>query len=274
LDELQLSHRCVIVSAMNDNSDIYQTTRMDPAFLDRFMIMQFKPSDTEWLTFMDAEVAAGRGHAAVPAFLRSHYTYIDPDNKMIEESTEKNTKTFSRRSWANLSAMLKARSDLKETDVKDWDVSYLARYCAGMVGVDAGTKLARFIENEYQTLDPKEVLKNYNDTMSARIRKASPDEQIALTSEIVKIITAEDCKFGDKMQVAAFRLLVDLVDDAAKKMIDEWNSKKGAQLLKFLRRTDLGEFTRPIGKDSAGNIVLKTYKKALERQTDLHVVEN
>ena len=274
LDDLRLSHRCVIVAAMNDNSELYQTTRMDPAFLDRFMMMQFKPSDTEWLTYMDTEVAEGRGHGCVTSFLKSHPTYIDPSNQMIEESTEKNTKTFSRRSWTSLSSMLKARSDMKEQDVKDWDLSYLARYCSGLVGVDAGTKLARFIENEYQTLDPREVLKNYNAEMSKRIRKAGPDEQIALTGEIVKIIVEDEKKFTDKMQSATFHLLVDLVDDAAKKLIDEWNAKKGSQLLKFLRRTDLGEFTREIGKDTAGNTVIKTYKKPLERQTDLHVVEN
>ena len=100
LDDLLMSSRCVVMSAMNDNSDLYQTVRMDPAFLDRFFMAQFKPSDTEWLSFMDIETAAGRGHNAVSAFLKGHPTYVDPSNQMIEESTEKNPKTFSRRSWS------------------------------------------------------------------------------------------------------------------------------------------------------------------------------
>ena len=273
LDDLLMSSKCVVMSAMNDNSDLYQTVRMDPAFLDRFFMAQFKPSDTEWLSFMDIETAAGRGHNAVPAFLKGHPTYVDPSNQMIEESTEKNTKTFSRRSWSSLSAMLRARCDLKENDVKDWDVSYLVRYCSCMVGVDAGTKLARFIENEYQTLDPKEVLKNYTPETAARIRKARTDEQTALAEEIVKLITdSDEKKFTDKIQLNVFKLLVDFNDEPAKMMIESWNKKKGAQLLKFLRRADLGEVSREIGKDSAGNVVIKTYKKPLERQTDMHAV--
>ena len=59
LDGIRLTDKCVIMSAINDNSDLYQTTRMDPALLDRFFMVKFMPSPDEWLSFLKGLVDGG-----------------------------------------------------------------------------------------------------------------------------------------------------------------------------------------------------------------------
>lgn len=273
LDDVRVSDNCVIMSAMNDNSDLYQTTRMDPALIDRFFVVKFKPSDAEWLNFFEGEIREQRAHDAVVRFLRSNSTYIDPSSEAIEASTDTNQKTFSRRSWFRLARMLKKREVLKEMDITEWDSGYLMRYASSMVGVEAGTKFTRYVESSYQSLSPKEVLFKYSDTLSKRVLQARPDELAALVDEISRIFLDLPMEERtDKVQSNVFRLMVDFPDEIAKKFADCLNAGgKSRFLATMLKREDLGSYRRVLGKNSEGKNEVKVYATAMQRFTDVHM---
>ena len=52
-DDVPLSDRCIIMSAINDNSDVYQTTRLDPALIDRFFVVHLHSGEMEEIGLSD-----------------------------------------------------------------------------------------------------------------------------------------------------------------------------------------------------------------------------
>lgn len=279
-DDVKLSDRCIIMSAINDNSDVYQTTRLDPALIDRFFVVKFNPTDKEWLDYMDRRVSEGAVHQAVVSFLASNPTYIDPTSELIEKSTDTNTKVYSRRSWTRLGELLihyEVKVLLK--GITDWDTSFIARLASGMVGDEAGMKFARFVENDYQTLSPSDVVYKYSKAISARVRKGRPDELAALVDEVAKIIgrMEESSKeWTVKVQGNLFWLYSDLPDEIAKKLSEVWqglNTKNKAtpKLLTWMRRTDWGSAFKGITRYNDDGTPSKVYMKPLDRHSDIHI---
>lgn len=279
-DDVKLSDRCIIMSAINDNSDVYQTTRLDPALIDRFFVVKFAPTDSEWLSYMGERVRSGQVHPAIPAFLASNPTYIDPTSELIEKSTDTNTKVYSRRSWTRLGELLvHYESKVMLKGIVDWDRAFIARLASGMVGDEAGLKFGRFVENDYQTLSPKDVVYKYDKSMSARIRKGRPDELAALVDEVAKIIgglTSDEKEWTNKVQGNLFWLYSDLPDEIAKKFSEVWQGmnqkvKTSPSLLTWMRRSDWGKAFKGITRYDDDGTAQKIYMKPLDRHSDIHI---
>jgi hypothetical protein len=264
LDGVRLSERCVVMSAINDNSDLYQTTRMDPALLDRFFMVKFMPSPEEFLGHLKDLVSAGRAHQAVMAFLRAHPNYIDPTRAAISKSTDENTKTYSRRSWVRLAVMLQKRETLHASPASSWG-EFLGRFASCQVGFEAGLKFARYVESSYETLSAAAVLKIYDESMSHRIRNGRVDELAALVDDVTDILAKEGAnalRAPSGIPVNLFRLMVDLPDEITKKLSMSLNAKLGARFPEYLKRKDLGTF------DREGN----QFSSPMERYASLHLV--
>jgi hypothetical protein len=271
LDEVRLSDRAVVLSAINDNSDLYQTTRVDAALIDRFAAVEFKPSPAEWMDYLASREITQEVHEAIRAFLMAHDRYIDPSPEEISKSTETNRKTYSRRSWTRLGEVLAHQQKLKEEEITEWSESKLARLAASIVGDDAGLKFTRFVADDYQTLSPKEVFNNYSDAISKRIVTARPDALAALADEVCKLLAeaaASEKGFTKAQQKNMFRLCVDMPDEIAKKFIESAKGVKG--ILAWMKKDDLGPYMRTVGKQSDGSLVVKTFKTPMERFTDIH----
>ena len=279
-DDVPLSDRCIIMSAINDNSDVYQTTRLDPALIDRFFVVKFSPTDSEWLKYMSQRVSEGKVHPAVPAFLASNPTYIDPSSELIEKSTDTNTKVFSRRSWTRLGELIMHyETKVLMKGITEWDRAFIARLASGMVGDEAGLKFGRFVENDYQTLSPKDVVHKYDKAMSARIRKGRPDELASMVDEVVKILgsmTSDEKVWTTKVQGNLFWLYVDLPDEIAKKMSESWQAMNNKDrstpaIITWMRRSEWGSAFKGITRYDDNGVAGKVYKKPLERHSDIHI---
>lgn len=274
IDGTRLEDGWIIVSAINDNSDLYQTTKVDPALINRFFWMPFKPSDAEYYTFLDEECVAGRAHEAVSRFLKTQPSYIDPSAELIEKATEKNVQVYSRRSWHKLAAALAHLEVARENKLTDWNPNYLRNYASGYVGEEAGLKFARFVETDYKSLSPKDIVKDYTEQLSASVRKARVDEQSNLVDEVLKIVGPMDAKkFNAKTQKNIFNFLVDLPDELAKKFYDGWTKppyNATTLVLAFNKKTDWGEgFEGFVKYDSDGKALVK-YMTPQQRHVDLH----
>lgn len=277
VDGVRLCPGWVICSAINDNSDLYQTTKLDPALLNRFFVQKFNPSDDEYFQFLDAECAAGKAHDCVGRFLKTNPSYIDPSAELIEKATETNTQVYSRRSWHYMAMAILHLEGVREAKVTDWNGAYVRMFASGYVGDEAAMKFTRFVETEYKSLSPKDIVKDYTEEISKGVRKARVDEQASLVDEVLKIIgNFDDKKFTAKIQKNVFHFVVDLPDEVAKKFYEAWTKPpyNGSTLaLKFNTRTDWGEGFDGFTKyDDAGK-ALTIFKKPMERYTSLHHVK-
>ena len=281
LDDVRLSDRTVVVSAINDNSDLYQTTRMDPALLNRFAVVQFKPSDKEWLSFLEGLEGGGKGgyhqvHSAIRMFLSNRNEYIDPSPEHIEKCTDKNTQTFSRRSWTRLGAVMIKEEAARGKPVTEWDDGWLIRIAGAIVGIEAAQLFCNFVENEYQVLNPHDLVFKYTKDASKRVLKGRPDELASVVDEVVKILAKEVFSkpgaFTLTIQQNLFCFLTDLPDEIAQKLsqsLSRDNSVPNKDYLAFTRNKDLKPTTRLLGKDNDGKVMMKKYDTPLQRITDI-----
>ena len=88
-----------VVSAINQDGDIYHVNEMDVAFIDRFFVILFNPTIEEWFGF--ARKDKTRIHSSIIEFLLKHPKLMDPSKEVIENHPGQ--KLYSRRSWEKFS---------------------------------------------------------------------------------------------------------------------------------------------------------------------------
>lgn len=87
-----------VISACNDDADIYNVLGLDPALYSRFLVIKFRPTIPEWLDYAEKiEV-----HDAVVKYIRKFGTDLDCPEKM-----ESGKRYPDRRSWVKLSNTIK-----------------------------------------------------------------------------------------------------------------------------------------------------------------------
>lgn len=162
-----------VVSAVNDDDDIYNVNAMDPAFLSRFFVVKFEPTQQEWFSYAEkAEI-----HPAVVDFLRRYPDFLDPTKESLKEAASKGlTKVCDRRSWTKFSSTLKKLSADADAGKRPDPLSkeaaqlnFLTLTAQGYVGHIASVKFRGFIESDYQALDAGMIINKFNKDVSDRL---------------------------------------------------------------------------------------------------------
>lgn len=190
-----------VVSAVNDDDDIYNVNSLDPAFLSRFFVIPFDPSQEEWFDWaegtpmkiakiseevLQAAQEAWNGikngltiHPAIVEFLRRYPDFIDPTTELLKEASSKGiTKVHDRRAWDKFSRTLhKLISDQSVGARADEPLSkaaaplnFLTMVAQGFVGHLAAVKFRSFIETDYQALDAATILNKWSDAVEKQIK--------------------------------------------------------------------------------------------------------
>lgn len=140
-----------VIAACNDNQDEYNVLGMDQALKDRFLEIKFTPSVDEWLDW----ARENRVHDAVVKYVAAHNKDLDPPEKGMQSGE----RYPSRRSWVNLSDMMKysqaAGNDLLA------ELEYLQLLGFGYVGNTVALNFIGFIQKDYKTFTPEEILGNF-----------------------------------------------------------------------------------------------------------------
>lgn len=159
-----------VVTAINDNDDLYSVGSLDPAFLSRFMVIDFNPTDKEW---MDWAVANGV-HDSVLQFLTKHPELLDPNTDTIRENQQEGVKKlFDRRSWHRFSDTIKSFEDQDMSIIKDKsaaNMSYLHQVAAGFLGTICATKFKAFVESDYESLSAKVILNSWDKVVESKLQ--------------------------------------------------------------------------------------------------------
>ena len=122
--ELPLGWR--VVSASNDNMDVYSGCAPDPALYDRFLKIKFKPSHPEWMNYAEIEAQV---HNSILKYIGKFPRDLGLDR---EGKIEAGKIIQSPRSWISLSDCIKYMTTNGDDVLRDHD--YLTYLSKGYLG--------------------------------------------------------------------------------------------------------------------------------------------
>lgn len=156
-----------VVAAINDDTDLYNTSEMDPALLSRFAVVPFHPTIDEWL-----EYAKDTGiHTAVYQYITKIGSALDVTPDMMKNPANRGKKMWDRRSWTKLS------KNIQEFEKKNpkWltEDSELRRLIfEAYIGTEMGAKFNQFVEKEYVVLSASKILNDWDKEVEKHLSKA------------------------------------------------------------------------------------------------------
>lgn len=157
-----------VVTAINDNDDLYSVGQLDPAFVSRFMVIDFNPSVEEWLDW-----ARDKGvHDSITTFITKHPELLDPNSDTIDENNKEGVrKLFDRRSWHKFSdTILKFEENgVKLLGKAPEDMSYLIQVAAGFLGSTCAVRFAKFIESDYDSLNADMIINKWDKSVGQKL---------------------------------------------------------------------------------------------------------
>lgn len=168
-----------VFAAVNASAK-YQVNEMDPAFLDRFFVIDLKPSAEDWFEWAEGP---GEIHADMLAFLKERTTRLEPSD------VNPGTVQPSRRSWARLDRTYRANKVYDAEMDKDTAARGRAYSLAiGFVGLEASSEFGDFLARRESRFNALDVMDSYAKNQ-AKIKKLGQDKLNGLIDTIV-----EHCK--------------------------------------------------------------------------------
>jgi MoxR-like ATPase len=161
-----------VVAAINDDDDLYSVIELDPAFIDRYFVIKFRPTVTE---FMEWGKEDNNLHPAIYEFLQKYPSFVDPTKEIIKQARA--NKVHGRRSWAHFSRTLYTAEESKSSfgmdilDRKKESLDFLFLIAQGHVGSTAAVQFKQFVETDYQALNAEIILNKWDDTIASKIQE-------------------------------------------------------------------------------------------------------
>lgn len=215
LNQRHLPDEWRVVAAINEDDDLYNVIELDPAFLDRFFVIKFRPTQKEW--FLWAKSDKANIHPAIYEFLQKHNDFIDPTKETIKGAGA--NKVHGRRSWSHFSRTLYKLNECKDDvgfdilDRKSKSLDFLFKVAQGHVGTVAATQFKSFVETDYQALNAEIILNNWDESVARRLQDVVDANRIP--------------------ELAAYNgMIVEYVKDKLKKK--EFNDNQSKNLLAFV----------------------------------------
>ena len=140
-----------VVSACNDDQDLYSVLNLDPALYSRFLVIKFRPTVPEWLEHAEKSGV----HDAVIKYIRKFSGDLDSPEKM-----ESGKRYQDRRSWFSLSDVLNYSNKVHGEDLLA-DQNYLILLAKGYLGETVAINFSEYIRKDYKVFTAEEILNNF-----------------------------------------------------------------------------------------------------------------
>jgi len=161
-----LPPECIVISAINPETEGYDVSPLDIALQDRFWKTIFEPTVAEWLEWAEKSGVCD----SVREFIKADSIYLDPN---------KGEASPTRRGWERLSNALKLIGLDKTIEKKDYDL--LIDTIIGNVGEAAGLSFKKFLINKYKPLDVKTLAEDYK-SIKPKVQKLIDNQQMDVIS--------------------------------------------------------------------------------------------
>ena len=172
-----------VFSAVN-SSAAYTVNEIDPALLDRFFVLDLKPSTQDWLDWAKGE---GGIHPMIIEFIANQDKWLDPP-----KGAELGNVHPSRRSWE------RASQSLIHAGVADApSAPRFYPICLGFVGVEATIAFNDFAKTYDNRVTGKEILDTY-DKVKAKIARLGTERQNVCIDKVVEYIGKGMEKLSEK----------------------------------------------------------------------------
>jgi len=225
-----------VVSAVNDEDDIYTVNSLDPAFLSRFFVVKFNPTVEEWLDW----ATSAKVHPAVTEFIRRQPELLDPTKEMlIEASTKGITKVHDRRAWHKFSNTIHKLVADHEAGLLDkhplskdtQSVNWMFQIAGGYVSTVAQSAFKKFLELDYQSLDANIILNKWTDDIETRVKDIVAGNRIT--------------------EIAAYNeLLIVWIKENVKDTLSDRQGANLARYLDLLPNEAIGDYWKKFNRDA------------------------
>jgi len=173
--ELPLGWR--VVSASNDNMDVYSGCAPDPALYDRFLKIKFKPSHPEWMNYAETEAQV---HNSILKYIGKFPRDLGLDR---EGKIEAGKIIQSPRSWISLSDCIKYMTTNGDDVLRDHD--YLTYLSKGYLGDTVALNYVEYIKKDYKVYSATDILDKWNDVIETDFKGMVVTEISFYETEIV-----------------------------------------------------------------------------------------
>ena len=148
-----------IVGAMNPIDDgYYQVEDLDPAFVDRWNIYDFRPAVEEWCDW-----AFNNGiNPLVRTFITQHPDHLDPPSSKDTKAQDVNP---SRRSWVRVSDTINNDPSLLEPS----SINGLVNILLGIIGTRSTSSFRKFIKEVSHNITADVILEKWDDKVKLSI---------------------------------------------------------------------------------------------------------
>jgi len=223
-----------VVAAVNDNDDLYSVIDFDPAFLDRFFVVKFRPEEDEWFNWAKNH----KIHDAVYMFLRKFNKYLYPTNEAIKTAIAGKNKVHGPRSWAHLSRSILSMQESFKNGILAFDIlertqksmDFLYKVAQGHVGHMAATEFKNFIETDYQALDANVILNSWDKDVEKRLQSVVDANRIP--------------------ELANYNLMIiEFVKDKIKKNLNQKQSQNLVNYCKLVPNEICADFWKKFNQD-------------------------
>ena len=189
-----------VISAINDNLEIYRAQVMESAIMSRFAYIDFAPSHDEAMGYYKE----ARVHDSILEFHKANdFDWLDPSDDFLK--THLGRKVHDRRAWEKLSKTItKLENDFNNNlrpfhplDKSDKvRISALAKVACAHVGDEAGEAYRNYVVTEYKALTADMILNSWGEKEENQVKALVEDGgravELAYYNEKIVELTLKD----------------------------------------------------------------------------------
>lgn len=192
-----------VVSAANDNMDVYSGTQLDPALYDRFLKIQFKPTVDEWMEFAEKEGV----HRAILTYISKFTADLG-----LDTIPEAGKITPTPRSWCKLSTCIDYM--VKNGDDVMRDHNYLHHLARGYIG-DLTVNFVDYIKKNYKMYNGEDIVNKWNKEIEEDFKGMLVTEIAFYQKEICSYLSKQDKALDKKQGKNLYQFLISIPKEAA-----------------------------------------------------------
>lgn len=219
-----------VVAAINGDQDKYTVHGMDPALLDRFGVIFFKPAFSEWM-----EHAGKIGvHKSITGYLSKFDTDL-----YTPEKIDPGIKVYpSPRAWVKLSNCLNYAAKNGQDLIKDikHDDTYITKLAAAYIGSFVGVNWVEYVKNSYHVFSAEDILNRWDLQIENDFKVMEPVDVMFYSGQIINYISRKNLSNTQRNNLTRFFLSIPR--EAASGFFTDFNSKCKEECYKWFKGDD------------------------------------